>query len=125
MRLLQEERAGRGAIAWAMAVLSELEQRLLVADWCTSLLSAHAISGDSWQAPEDRRMSFRILPALPASLSQSVVRGQDPSSDFKKAWDEAVRSPENDPTVWQPEQLYSLFEAIDCYADELSRRFAL
>ena len=36
----EEERAGRDAIAWAMAHSSELEQRLLVADWCTPLLSA-------------------------------------------------------------------------------------
>jgi hypothetical protein len=120
----QEERAGRDAIAWAMAHSSELEQRLLVADWCTPLLSATdretlASTGKPKNVVPDPASAARNL------LFESVVRGQDPSSDFKKAWDEAVRSLKNDPTVWQPEQLYSLFEAIDAmqtnFRDDLRR----
>jgi hypothetical protein len=103
-----DESTGKAAAAWAAAHPLETEQRLLVADWCAPALR-----------PEDREKLSSAAPETsePADaarnlLFQSVLRGQDPSAEFKTAWDAALKSLKEDPSAWQPEQLYSLYEAI-------------
>jgi hypothetical protein len=103
-----DESTGRAAVAWAIAHPLETEQRLLVADWCGAVLTA----------AERETLSSAAPPASdPADLArnllfQAVVRGQDPTADFKSAWDTALKSLKKDPSAWRPEQLYSLYEAI-------------
>jgi len=103
-----DESTGRAAVAWAIAHPRETEQRLLVADWCAPVLTSSERESLSSAAPSgsDPADLARNL------LFQSVVRGQDPTAEFKSAWDAALKSLKKDPAAWRPEQLYSLYEAI-------------
>lgn len=108
----QDEQAGRAAVSWALAHPSEIEQRLLVADWCAQTLSA-ADQESLTDVPRVPGISADLAGAARNLIFQSIIRSQDPSAEFKSAWDAALRSLKNDPSMWRPAQLYSLFEALD------------